>query len=98
MPPFVQVIAYSTSKPTEVQAALDEWEKATEGKRKSRRSVLCEHRDNWGRYFNIVFFDSYEEAMENSAMPETNELSAKLMALTDGPLTFHNLDVVDIRS
>jgi hypothetical protein len=94
---FVQIIAYSTSKPAEMQAATDEWEKATEGRRKVLRRVLCEDRDNWGRYFNIVFFESHEAAMENSALPETGALSAKLRALADGPPTFYNLDVADDR-
>ena len=52
-------------------------------------------RDKPGRYFNIVFFDSYEEAMENSALPETDRLSKKLMGFANGPPTFYNLDVVD---
>jgi hypothetical protein len=94
---FVQIIEYRTSRPAEMQAVADEWEKATEGKRKARRRVLCQDRDDSGRYFNVVFFDSYEEAMENSALPETDALSAKLMSFADGPATFYNLDVVDDR-
>jgi hypothetical protein len=43
----------------------------------------------------IVFFDSYESAMENSNLPETNEFSQKMMELLDGPPTFYNLDVVE---
>jgi hypothetical protein len=97
MSPFVQIIMYSTSKPVEMKAVADEWEKVTEGKRTPLRSVLCEDRNNWGRYFNIVFFDSYEAAMENSALPETDTLSKMMMDLTDGPPTFYNLDVVEIR-
>ncbi|HUC38235.1 MAG TPA: hypothetical protein VMR97_14065 [Acidimicrobiales bacterium] len=94
---FVQIIAYNTSKAAEMQAVADEWEKATQGKRKARRRVLCQDRDNPGRYFNVVFFDSYEEAMENSAFPETDALSKKMMSFADGPATFYNLDVVDDR-
>ena len=94
---FVQIMVYSTSKPAEMQAIADEWEKTTEGRRTVARRVLCEDRDNWGRYFNIVFFDSHEAAMANSAMPETEALSTKMRALADGPPTFYNLDVVDDR-
>jgi len=94
---FVQIIEYRTSKPAEMQVVADEWEKATEGKRKARRRVLCQDRDNPGRYFNVVFFDSYEQAMENSAFPETDALSKKMMGFADGPPTFYNLDVVDER-
>ena len=66
---FIQIIGTRTSKPSEMQAVDDEWAQVTEGKREAQRRVLCQDRDNDGRYFNIVFFDSYEEAMENSALP-----------------------------
>ena len=92
---FIQIIEYRTSKPGEMQEVAEEWAEATEGKRKARRRILCRDRDNEGRYFNIVFFDSYEEAMENSALPETGQLSKKLMSFADGPPTFYNLDVTD---
>ena len=97
MQPFVQIIVYSTSKPTEMKAVADEWEKATEGKRKTLRRVLCEDRDIPGRYFNVVFFDSYDAAMENSALAETGKFSKKMMSFADGPPTFHNLDVIEVR-
>ena len=94
---FVQIIEFRTSKIAEMQEVVNEWEKATEGKRKARRTILCADRDNPGRYLNVVFFDSYEAAMENSAMPETDALSKKMMNFADGPPTFHNLDVIDDR-
>jgi hypothetical protein len=97
MPPFVQIVAYKTSKPAEMKAVADEWEKSTEGKRKTLRRVLCADRDIPGRYFNIVFFDSHEAAMENSALPETDQFSKRMMSFADGPTTFYNLDVVEIR-
>ena len=43
----------------------------------------------------IVFFESYEAAMENSAMPETDALSRKMMTFAKGPPTFYNLNVID---
>ena len=46
---------------------------------------------------NLVFFPSYEAAMENSNMPETGELAGKLAALTDGEPTFLNLDIIEDR-
>jgi hypothetical protein len=95
---FVQIIEFRSSKIDEMRAVGEEWEKATEEKRKARQRVICEDRDNPGRYFNIVFFDSYEEAMENSNMPETAALSEKMMSLGDGAPTFYNLDVIDERA
>ncbi|MGA2037266.1 MAG: hypothetical protein ABSH04_06755 [Acidimicrobiales bacterium] len=94
---FVQIIEYRSSKLAEIQAVADEWQRATEGKRKALRSVLCQDRDEPGRYFNVVFFDSHEAAMENSALPETDALSKKMMGFADGPATFYNLDVIDNR-
>src|SRR5690349_1889728 len=94
---FVQIIEFRTARLAEVQAVGNEWEKATEGKRTAGRSILCEDRDNPGRYFQIVFFDSYEAAMQNSAMRETDALSKKMMAFAEGPAIFHNLNVIDDR-
>ena len=95
---FVQIIEYRTSKADEMQKVGDEWEAAASGDSKARRRVLCQDRDNPGRYLNIVFFDSYEEAMENSNLPQTGEFAQRMMALADGPPTFYNLDVVEDRS
>ena len=67
------------------------------GERKAGRSILCEDRDNPGRYLQIVFFESYEAAMENSAMPETDALSRKMMTFAEGPATFYNLNVINDR-
>ena len=95
---FVQIIEFRTSKIDEVLKVGEEWEAAAGADRKARRVVMCEDRDTPGRYFNIVFFDSYESAMENSNLPVTQKLSEKMMALGDGPPTFYNLNVVDERS
>ncbi len=92
---FVQIIQFTTSKIDEVRKLGDEWEAAAGGDRKVRRRVIGEDRDNPGRYFNLVFFDSYEAAMENSKLAVTQEFSEKMMALGDGPPTFYNLDVID---
>jgi hypothetical protein len=94
---FVQIIEFRTSKFDEMRQVEQEWEQATEGKRKAGRRVLTQDRDNPGRYLNIVFFDSYADAMANSALPETEAFSQKMMAFADGPPTFYNLDVIDDR-
>jgi hypothetical protein len=92
---FVQVIEFRTSKLDEMRKVGDEWEAAAGGDSKARRRVMCEDRENPGRYFNIVFFDSYESAMENSKLPVTQEFSQRMMALSNGPPTFYNLDVIE---
>ncbi len=95
---FVQIIEFRTSKAEEMKRIGDEWEAAAAGASKTRRRVLCQDRDQPGRYLNIVFFDSYEAAMENSNLPVTQEFSQKMMGLADGAPTFYNLEVVDDRS
>ncbi len=97
MSSFVQIMQLQTSKIDEIRAAVDEWQKATEGKRTVGRSAVCRDRDNPGRYSIIVFFDTYEDAVKNSTLPETDALSKKTAALADGPLTFVNLDVIEER-
>jgi hypothetical protein len=95
---FIQVIEMHTSKVDELQALETEWEKATEGKRTLRRSIVARDRNDANRYFVFAFFDSYESAMENSNLPETTEFGQKQSALLDGPMQFTDLDVVDDRS
>ncbi len=81
---FIQVIEYRTSRFDEMQALGREWEAAAQSRTKARRRVLVHDRDDANHYLNIVFFDSYEEAMENSNDPVTQQFAGKLMALVDG--------------
>ena len=92
---FVQIIDFRTSKYDEMRKIGEEWEAAARTQNKARRRVMCEDRDNPGRYLNIVFFDSYESAMDNSNDPITQEFSQRMMALGDGQPTFYNLDVLE---
>lgn len=92
---FVQIISFKTSQFDEVKKVGEEWEAAAAGESTARRRVLCQDRDNPGSYVNIVFFDSYDDAMKNSNNPVTQEYSQKMMALADGEPTFSNLDVLD---
>jgi hypothetical protein len=92
---FVQVIDFQTSRYDEMRKIGEEWEEAAAGTSKARRRVMCEDRDNPGHYCNIIFFDSYESAMENSNDPVTQEYSQRLMALADGPPTVFNLNVIE---
>ena len=92
---FVQIIEYRTSRFDDMQDVGREWEAAVGADSLARRRVLCGDRDDPGRYLNIVFFDSYEEAMQNSELPVTQEFSQKMMDLADGPPTFTNLDVLE---
>ena len=93
---FVQVIEMTTTKFTEVEAIMNEWMAVTEGRRSASRSLLTKDRDRPDTYVQVVEFTSYDEAMANSALPETVALSGKLAALCDRGLTFRNLDAVRV--
>jgi hypothetical protein len=93
---FIQIIDYRTSKYEEVERLGQEWEEAAaESGSTARRRVLVRDRDVADRYLNIVFFDSYEEAMQNSDNPVTQEFAGKMAELVDSPPTFLDLDVIE---
>jgi hypothetical protein len=94
---FIQIIDFRTTRMDEGRAHVEEYLSKTEGRRTAGRSILCRDHDDADHYFNLVFFDSYESAMENSQLPETGELASKLAELSDGAPTFINLDVVEER-
>jgi hypothetical protein len=95
---FVQIIEFRTSKFDEMRKLEEEWEAAAGPESTARRVITGADREDPGRYLQVVFFDSYESAMENSNLPVTQEFAQKMMALSDGPPTFYNLDVVDDRT
>jgi hypothetical protein len=95
---FVQIVEFRTSDLGAIQRADEEWRQATEGKRTVRREVLAADRNQPGRYFVLVFFDSYESAMANSALPETQASAQKWLAASDGEPVFYDLDVLQDRS
>ena len=91
---FVQIIEFKTKDIDGFNKALDDWIERTAGVRTNTRALQTRDRDAADTYLQIVEFPSYEEAMENSNRPETNEFSQKMMALCDGDAIFRNLDVV----
>ena len=74
---FVQIIDMRTKNVDEIQNLEREWEKATEGKRTLRRSIIGRDRNDPDHYLVLAFFDSYESAMTNSNLPETTEFGRK---------------------
>jgi hypothetical protein len=91
---FVQIIEFKSSDIDGLRQADDEWERATEGKRTARRRMITRDLHDPNRYFMIVFFDSYESAMADSELPETQEAVDALVKLADRSPTFYELDVV----
>ncbi|HEY8482893.1 MAG TPA: hypothetical protein VIL71_24010 [Spirillospora sp.] len=91
---FMQIIDYETNRPDELQPLFDEWAAATEGKRTVSRDTHTQDRENPAHFVEIVEFPSYEAAMKNNDLPETQRIAAELQArCTKGP-HFLNLDVI----
>ena len=95
---FIQIVEFSTDKGDEVRQLGEQYRKDTEGRSTSKRVTACVDRDNPKHYMIIAEFDSYESAMENSNLPVTQEFAQRMMALSDGPPNFYNLDVVEDRT
>ena len=95
---FIQIIEVKTHDIDAIRKAADEYRRATEGKGTIRREVLTRDRNDPVRYFNLVFFDSYESAMRNSSLPETQASAEQFAPLLDGPPVFYDLDVIDDRT
>lgn len=93
MSAFVQIVEMSTSRIDEMQKFNEEWRERNPD-RLLDWSIVAEDRDNRGKYVVMVHFESYDVAMKNSADPRTAEYAAKMQELSDGPVTFRNLDVV----
>lgn len=94
MAAFIQIMEYETAHPDEFDALLDEWIKATEGKRTATHDMHTQDRDRAGRFVDIIEFPSYEAAMRNSELPETQDIAAKMRDLCDSDVRFLNLDVL----
>jgi hypothetical protein len=92
---FIQIIEMQTSRFDEIEALGNEIRSRLDDGRSSSplRGTITADRDRPGVYLNIIEFDSYEAAMENSKRPETGEFAARLAKLCDAPPTFLNLDV-----
>jgi quinol monooxygenase YgiN len=95
---FIQIIEARTENLDGILALDDDWAEATEGKRTARRSIVTTDRNDPTRHLVIVFFDDYESAMKNSALPETQTFAERWAKLVDEPPAFRDLDVIADRS
>ena len=95
---FVQVIEFRFADITAAREIDQQWWRATEGKRTVRRELVARDHSDPSRYFAVVFFDSYESAMENSELPETKAAAQQYAKLSDGPPVFYDLDILEDRA
>ena len=91
---FAQIIEFRTTRIDEFNAHLDAWMTRTDGDRIPHRAVLRRDRDVDDQFQLMVEFSSYAQGMENSMRPATTEFASFLAGISDGPLTFRNLDVL----
>ncbi|MQS12536.1 ester cyclase [Streptomyces kaniharaensis] len=91
---FVQIIDCKTDKLDDLNRLMDTWAETTKGKRTASHAVVATDRADTKHVVEIVEFPSYEEAMRNSNLPETDRIFREMVALCDAPPTFTDLDVV----
>ncbi|MFE0730388.1 ester cyclase [Streptomyces antibioticus] len=91
---FVQLIDCKTDRFDEMDRLMDTWVEQTRGKRTATHAVVGKDRSDASHFIEIVEFPSYEEAMRNSNLPETDKVFRELVALCDEMPTFTDLDVV----
>jgi hypothetical protein len=94
---FVQIIEFTSSNIDEIKKLADDFrsKREADGTGGPVSGLITEDRDRPGTYLNIVEFQSYELAMENSNDPLTQDFSKRMMELCDGPPKFLNLDVME---
>jgi len=91
---FMQIIDCRTDRLDDMNRLMDSWIEESKGKRTATHSIVGRDRANGAHIVEIVEFPSYEEAMRNSKLPETNRIFEEIVSLCDGMPTFTDLDVV----
>ncbi|MFF6773877.1 ester cyclase [Streptomyces sp. NPDC012637] len=91
---FVQIIDCKTSRVDDLNRLMDRWVEQTKGKRTATHSIVGKDRSDASHVVEIVEFPSYDVAMRNSQLPETDKIFREMVALCDEMPTFTDLDVV----
>lgn len=93
---FIQIVEFTSSNIEQMREIGRKYQEDTKGKRTTSKGTLCSDRDTPGRYIVVAEFESYEEAMKNSELPETQALAEEMAKLADGPASYRNLDVIEV--
>ncbi|MGW5421297.1 ester cyclase [Streptomyces sp. NPDC003943] len=91
---FVQIIDLKTSRADDLNRLMDQWIETTKGRRTATHSIVGKDRSDSSHVVEIVEFPSYDVAMRNSQLPETDRIFKEMVALCDEMPTFTDLDVV----
>ncbi|WP_340381017.1 hypothetical protein U5640_33925 [Streptomyces sp. SS7] len=94
---FVQIIDFETDRIDEMRALAEEGDRELgDGVGGPVRRLVLKDRSRPDHYLVVVEFDSHEEAMRNSASPETSKFAERMAALCTKPPSFTDCDVEDI--
>ena len=86
---FIQVIKGKTSRPDELRSLAESWrDEGATGSIGYLGGTYGVTDD--GDFLGVIRFTSREDAMANSARPETDAFAQKMGALMDGPVSFHD--------
>ena len=91
---FIQTISFRARSEADLNRLLDEWQSDASNAPGFQRAWLLKDRDTPGAYMMSVEFSSYEEAMRNSARPETDAYAGRLGSLVEGEVEYRNYDLV----
>ena len=94
---FVQILDFETDRIDEMRELAQQQEESMAARSggPTHRLVLKD-RNQPNRYFVVIEFDSYDEAMANSEHPDTTKFAEQMAALCTKPPTFTDCDVVDV--
>jgi hypothetical protein len=86
---FIQVIQGKTSQADQLRSLADAWRDQDGAGAVGWLGGTYGVTDD-GEFLGVVRFTSQDDAMANSARPETGEFAQKMGALMDGPVQFHD--------
>lgn len=93
---FIQITSFHCNDPSALRDIEDEWLAATKDRMTLQRETFLVDRNDPSHFMTINEFDSYETAMQNSELPETDAMARRVAALLDGEPTYYDLEVVKI--
>ena len=93
---FIQIIQGPCTREDELRALAESWrtevgDKGDTGFLGGTYGFTDDH-----QFVGVVRFENREKAMANSQRPEQTAWSERMMALMDGPVTFHDCDDVTL--
>lgn len=89
---FVQHIRFKTSNINEVMLLMQQYDSSSAAG--APDAWVMRDRDRPNTYLASVVFETYEAAMKNNDLPQTQEFAEKMQALCDGPAEFFNYDLI----